>query len=285
VSVVVRPAGEADIDGVCELLHTHMSSRIPKERWRLLLDYPWRPRDANCGYLAADGDKVVGFLGLVYADRIIDGETHRFCNICAWYLLRDYRGQGIGQEIQTRSIADPGMTYTLVTATASTDRAFRRAGFEVLDEERYRLRSEAEDSGRLELIEGADMTAPLLAPNERAILEHHRAFNLRHVLFRAAGQSCYLILQNRKQGANISYHQVLYVGYPEFLGRHGQAMADSLLDGGNALFAVDRRFVPQEPGWQHEPIPQARLYRSSRLRPGQIDNLYSEIALLDLKLP
>ena len=140
MSVVVRPAGLGDIDGVCDLLHDHMSAKIPRERWRDLLDYPWRPPDADRGRVAVDDDRIVGFLGLVYADRLIGGAAHRFCNICAWYLLKDYRGLGIGQAIQKQSLADPAITYTLVTATASTDRAFRRAGFEVTDEERYLLR-------------------------------------------------------------------------------------------------------------------------------------------------
>jgi GNAT superfamily N-acetyltransferase len=285
MSVVVRPAGEADIEGVCDLLHTHMSAKIAKERWRLLLDYPWRPPDADRGCLAVDGERVVGFLGLVYSDRDIDGETHRFCNICAWYLLNDYRGLGIGQEIQRQSIADPRMTYTLVTATASTDRSFRGTGFAVLDDQRYRLRRDAESGGGLKIFEGPEAVEELITPAERLILGDHRAYNLRHVVFRAADQSCYLVLQNRKQGADISYHQALYVGNPDFLGRHGQAMANLLLHPGKSLFALDRRFVPHPPGWPHEPIPQARLYRSARLRPEQIDNLYSEIALLDLKLP
>ena len=80
-----------------------MSKKITPELWRRLLDYPWRPADASRGCVAVDGDRVVGFLGLVYADRPFNGRTERFCNICAWYLLKDYRGQGIGREIQARA--------------------------------------------------------------------------------------------------------------------------------------------------------------------------------------
>jgi len=285
VSVVVRPAGVADIDGVCDLLHDHMSSKIPRERWRTLLDYPWRPADADRGHVAVDGGRVVGFLGLVYVDRPVGGVIHRFCNICAWYLLKEYRGLGIGQEIQKQSIADPAVTYTLVTATASTDKAFRRAGFEVMDEERYCLKRQLGSTADIELIEGPDAVEPHLSLRDRAILLRHRTFNLRHLGFRHGRRNCYLILQNRKQGADISYHQALYVGSPDFLGRHGQAMADLLLDSDNAVFAIDRRFVRGQPEWEREPIAQTRLYRSRDLEPRQIDNLYNEIALLDLKLP
>ena len=107
MSVRVRPAEEGDIDAVVDLLFDNMSQKVSKERWRRLLDYPWRPPDADRGYVAVDGDRPVGFLGLVYVDRPVGDRIRRFCNICAWYLLKAYRGQGIGQKIQFGSVADP----------------------------------------------------------------------------------------------------------------------------------------------------------------------------------
>src|SRR5262245_20280559 len=100
MTAIVRPAEEGDIDRVVDLLYDNMSQKVSKERWRRLLDYPWRPADADRGRIAVDEERVVGFLGLVYADRLIGGRIERFCNICAWYLLKSHRGQGIGQQIQ-----------------------------------------------------------------------------------------------------------------------------------------------------------------------------------------
>jgi GNAT superfamily N-acetyltransferase len=285
MSVVVRPAAEADIDGVVDLLHGHMSTRISSERWRSLLDYPWRPADADRGCVAVDGDRVVGFLGLVYADRPLAGRMERSCNICAWYLLKDYRGRGIGREIQYASIADTRQNYTLVTATPGTDRAFRGSGFAVLDEERYVLSRQAGPPLHLECLEGPDTIEALLTPEERAILNDHRAFNLRHLFLRADGRSCYLIVQARKQGADVNYHQVMYLSDPGFVAAHGQAIADAILELGKAVFAIDRRFMPEPMPWETEKLRQPRLFSAPRLDPRAIDHLYNEIVLLDLKLP
>jgi GNAT superfamily N-acetyltransferase len=285
VSVVVRPAGEADIDGVVDLLHGHMSAKISPERWRTLLDYPWRPVDADRGCVAVDGDRVVGFLGLVYVDRPIAGRVERFCNICAWYLLKDYRGRGIGQEIQYASIDDKNQNYTLVTATAGTDRAFRGAGFQVLDDERYILRRQADPSPQLECLEGPAAVAALLPSDDRAILDDHRDFGLRHLLLNAGGRSCYLIVQARKQGEDVNYHQVLHLSDADFVAEHGQAIADTILEPGMAVFAVDKHFMPEPMPWESEGIRQPRLHSTPRLAPRLIDHLYNEIVLLDLKLP
>jgi GNAT superfamily N-acetyltransferase len=285
VSVVVRPAAEADIDGVVDLLHGHMSNKISRERWRSLLDYPWRPPDAGRGCVAVDGKRVVGFLGLVYADRPFAGRIERFCNICAWYLLKDYRGRGIGKEIQNVSIADKDQTYTLVTATAGTDRAFRGTGFQVLDDERWNLRRRVEAVSHLEWLEGPDAVEPLLSPEGRRILDDHRAFNLRHLFLSAGGRPCYLIVQARKQGEDVNYHQVMYASDPDFVAGHGQSIADAILEPGRAVFAVDKRFVPEAMPWESEKLRQSRLFSAPRLDPRAIDHLYNEIVLLDLKLP
>jgi GNAT superfamily N-acetyltransferase len=283
MSVVVRPAGEADSGGVVDLLHGQMSSKITRERWRGLLDYPWRPADASRGTVAIDGERVVGFLGLVYADRPIEGRVERFCNICAWYLHKDYRGRGIGREIQYQSIADKRLVYTLVTATDGTDRAFRGGGFQVLDDERYVLRRGAE-SPRLEWLEGADAVEAELSPAERKILRDHRAFNLRHILVRAGGRSCYLIVQAKKQGEDVNYHQVMHLTDPDFVTENGQAIADAILEEGRAVFAVDKRFLPEPMRWESEKLRRPRLFSAPHLPPSAIDHLYNEIVILDLKL-
>jgi GNAT superfamily N-acetyltransferase len=285
VSVTVRPAGEQDIDGVVDLLHGHMSAKISRERWRTLLDYPWRPTDAACGTVAVEGGRVVGFLGLVYADRPFAGRTERFCNICAWYLLRDYRARGIGREIQELSISDAEQTYTLVTATAGTDRAFRNVGFVVLDDERYILHRRDASRPTLEWLEGPEAVEALLPPAEQVILDHHRHFNLRHLLITTGKATCYLVVQARKQGEDVNYHQVLYLTDPEFVAAHGPEIADAILEPGKAVFAVDRRFLPEPMPWQSERVRQPRLFSAPRLDPASVDHLYNEIVLLDLKLP
>jgi len=286
MSVVVRPAAAEDIDGVCDLLHTHMSARISRERWRRLLDYPWRPADADRGRVAvADGGRIVGFLGLVYADRTIAGRQVRFCNICAWYLLKELRGTGIGRALQEGSIADRSATYTLVTATAGTDRAFRAAGFGVLDSERYILPRRGGAHREVELLEGADAIAHLLEPGERTVLSDHRDANLRHVLAVAGGRSCYIVLQNKLLGDDVAYHQVLHAGDLDFLSAHAEALAEHLLPEGKAVLAIDRRFILSDRPWPHETLRQPRLFSSPDLRPPEVDNLYNEIVLLDLKLP
>ena len=286
MSVIVRPAEEGDIDAVVDLLFDNMSQKVPKERWRKLLDYPWRPADADRGFVALDEGRVVGFLGLVYADRPIGGRVERFCNICAWYLLKSHRGQGVGQEIQFSAVADPRQTYTIMTATAATGRAFgSHSGFQVLDDTRYLLRRRVGSDPNVELIDDPEKIAPKLASGDQIILEQHRPYNLRHLLVRSGDQSCYVAMQVKRKGEDIDYHEVMYANDWQLLSESAQAVANALLPSDSAVLAIDRRFLTSDPQWECETIRLPRWYRSARVEPARIDHLFGEVALLDLKLP
>lgn len=283
---VVRPAEEGDIEEVVDLLFGNMSQKVPKERWRRLLDYPWRPADADRGRVAVDGGRIVGFLGLVYADRAIGGHVERFCNICAWYLLKSHRGQGIGQEIQFSAVADPRQTYTIMTATAATGRAFAaHSGFEVLDDTRYLLRRRSGAAATVDLIEDPAGIATDLSSGDQTILDHHLPYNIRHLLVRVGGQSCYVVMQVKRKGEDIDYHEVMYASDWRLLGEGAQALANTLLPSDSAVLAIDQRFLSGERDWDREVIRLPRWYRSAQVEPGRIDHLYGEVALLDLKLP
>ena len=77
----------------------------------------------------------------------------------------------------------------------------------------------------------------------------------------------------------------MHIGEPGLFAAHAQAVADRLLPPGKAVLAVDRRLLAGHPAdGRVESIPVARYYKSNRLEPRDVDNLYSELLLLDLKL-
>jgi acetyltransferase (GNAT) family protein len=279
MSARVRPARREDRAAVVELLHTRMNPRIARERWALLFDYPWRPADApDFGRVLERGGEIVGYLGATYVDRVIGGERLRLCNMSSWYLMREHRGQGHGRSMVLDLACDPDMTYTDVTATPQVHgMLLAHAGFAVLDAERWILRPDRGRAGGAVLGEAAD------SPE----LRHHRGMkDVRFLRAGIAGEECTLAVQVKKMGEDVAYHQVLYADAPEVLGRHAGAIANALLPEGPAVLAIDRRLVPARPADAAcEAIPQPRLFKSRRLGRERIDNLYTEVLLLDQKLP
>ena len=96
---------------------------------------------------------------------------------------------------------------------------------------------------------------------------------------------CLLIFSVKCKGADVETWDVLYTSDRRFLAGHGQALAEALLPVGSAVLAADRRLVSgAAPGAKAEPLPVPRFYKSPRLAPHEIDHLYNELQLLDLKL-
>ena len=76
------------------------------------------------GTVAADlwlrlnsGSTVVGYLGLIYASRTINGKRGEMCNLSSWYVEPAYRGWG-GAMLSEVLAHDPSLTYTALTAAA-----------------------------------------------------------------------------------------------------------------------------------------------------------------------
>ena len=277
---VLRPARPDDRDEVVELLHTRMNAKIPRERWGLLFDYPWRPDDApDCGRVLEDKGHVVGFLGATYVDRLIEGVLFRICNMSSWYLLRDYRGRGYGRAMARDLTADPNLTYTDLTATPQVHAMLLgHAGFSILDDERWLLRR-CESLKRFIAVRDSGTEAPHV--------RDHRGFrDLRIIEVAAEDGACTVVLQVKKKQQDIAYHQLLHVDQPSVLAQHAEAIATAILPEQPAVLAIDQRLLPIAPaGGEVERIAQPRLFKSRRLRRDQIDNLYNEVLLLDQKLP
>lgn len=285
MSAVVRPAGEADIAPVAALLHERMNPRIPVERWRRLLDYPWRPASVERGWLVEDRGRIVGFMGTIYSDRPVEGRVHRFCDLSSWYLIADYRGDGTGDALLQAGMAQPGVTYATMTARRATGRKIRALGFDILDATRslFRPRIGSERASLGCLRDPAAIRARL-APSQQAVLDAHRGFDIHHALVGDPG--LWLVYQRKLKGDAVAYHEILHASDPARLSTEAQAIADTLVTGENGVLAVDSRWmVAGDDQGTMEAIALPRWFRSPNLAPAAVDHLFSEVILLDQKLP
>ncbi|MBO0663694.1 hypothetical protein LQ948_13700 [Jiella sp. MQZ9-1] len=285
----IRPAGLEDIDAVAGLLNERMNARIPIERWRRILDYPFRPPEVERGWLAEDAGRIVGFMGTIYSDRPTAKGIRRFCDLSSWYLLADYRGSGVGDDLLRSGMAKPDVTYQTMTARRATGRKIRALGFSVLDSTRSLFRPGANPGmGGLRLIADETAIREKLTAAQRQRLDDHRGLDIHHAYLESdkTGTGTWLVWQRKLKGAAIAYHEVLHASDLSFLSQHASAIADCVCTGEAAVLAVDTRMLDEcaDKGVV-ETIPLARWYRSPDVAPRDIDHLYSEVLLLDQKLP
>ncbi len=283
----VRPAREDDIPAVVDLLHTRMNGKIEPQRWRRILDYPWRPPEAERGWLVEDRGRIVGFMGTIYSDRVVAGRTHRFCDLSSWYLMRDYRGDGTGDRLLRACMAKPDVTYQTMTARRATGRKIRALGFSVLDDTRRVFRPSAPSSRErsgLEIVGHPAAIRARLDPDQRRAHDLHAGFGLGEAYIPDFG--LWLVWQRKLKGEGIAYHEVLHASNPARLSANAQAICDAIVSGDTGILAIDSRWMREgDPAGTIETIALPRWFRSPNLEGVAVDHLYSEVILLDRKLP
>ena len=280
----LRLARPEDRDPVAAFLHERMSSRFSLERWRRLFDYGWLDDKPDCGVVVTENGGIAGYLGVIHAfaaDRRPAGADRQSQLLVHRALAR---GQGLGLAMLELATGDPGVTYTTFSSNPPALRLMANAGLRLLDQSRYLWRRTGA-AAAIEVLSGFDAVLPEVADHERQILEDHRDLPVQPHLLRVPEGEGLVILSVKQKAADIAYHEVLHVGRPALLARHAQAFADRVLSPGASVLAVDTRFLDGcECAAETEPIGVPRFFRSPDLAPRDVDFLYSEIPLLDLKL-
>jgi hypothetical protein len=259
---------------------TFMAQVFPKAKWDAagwmrLLDGRWAGQAGPYAITVRDAGRLVGVLGLVTATRPDVQGGARTANMSSWYLLKEYRRRGLGQAMIAAALSVPDATVTNLTSARAALPVVLASGLAVLDDTR--------------LIWPATGNAPPLSVRDASaddtqIIRDHAGLNIawQEVTTPDGPVTCALSIK-RKHDAYMT-HEVLHVSAPQIFAAHAAAIADSLLPPSAAVLAVDARLVPGAQG-QTEPIAVPRLYSPDRLAPAQLDHLYSEIVLLDMKLP
>ncbi|WP_156420911.1 GNAT family N-acetyltransferase [Aureimonas sp. AU22] len=278
----VRPAGPADVEPVAAFLHRFMNARVEPRRWRRILDAPWRPAGLERGWLVEDQGRIVGFMATIYSDRSTRLGLRRFCDLGAWYLERSYRGTGVGDALLRAGMERGDTTYVTLTARRATGRRIRALGFRVLDDRRELFAPRSIRSpGSLRL--GEDPAG--LGADARRRIADHAGLGVTTAIVEGAGAPVLIFLHRKRKGDDVLHHDLLHVSDPDFLATRAQDLADLLVDEG--VLAIDSRFLPSEGGGgSREAIPLARWFRLAEgIEARDVDLLYNETLLLDLKLP
>jgi hypothetical protein len=270
---------------VAELLHVKMDPRIPRDRWRRLMTYGWLADKPELGRVVDRDGRIAGFVGMVLSDRPVRGRCERIVDISSWYLEKELRGRGLGIGLMRSALADPDVTYCTMTPSPLRLHIFRAVGFEDLDTRRLVWRRGSDRDPLLAVERDAAALRAALDPAQRRMLDDHTGLAVTPVLARRAGADCLLVLAVARKDGGVETWDVLHASDRRFLARHGAAIAAALLPDGPAALVADSRLVDgAAAGAESEALATPRLYRSPRLAPHEIDNLYNELQLLELKL-
>jgi hypothetical protein len=265
-------------------------SKLSKDLWKTLFNYQWDRYSNYCGYGLFDDEVPVGYLGMLFSQRQINQQKHDFCNLTSWIVRPDYRSHSLSMMMPIMRLKDH--TITDLSASETVIKLSERLGFQQLDETIRVLLPYPMGLGR-----GRDDTLTFHRDNEIAALQLDKYDQLIFEDHRPYDHCRQLVLQvNKHEYCHLLYttnrHPILSYCHIQSISNislfdHYQATIRNLIsrETGIPLIVIDSRLVASGnfPFSIEIPLGRPRIYRSQKLQPAQIDNLYSEYILLGLR--
>lgn len=278
----VRGATAEDIPAITRFLNGFWPKISPAE-WRTLFDYDWIADKPDLGFVLTDeAGAITGFVATIYADRETRHGPRRFCNVSSWAVTPEHRAYAM--MLVREAIARRDCTVTNLSPTPEAQTAFLRLGFEPLDDSKLvwlplgnppsllrgaRTRIEDDRARLLELLDER---------GRRILADHPRC---KHLVIEDAGARTHVVrIVRRKRGVDVS--EMLYCSDAAHLKRVFERVKLHILRRDKtAALAADSRLLGA-----HAPrgltLARSACFRSADLRPADVDNLYSEYALLPM---
>lgn len=280
----VRPATPDMFDEIYPLLARHNPS-LPKEKWRLLVDYPWRSRDDELGYVLVERGEIVGFLSTLYSRRVVDGTEVKLCNTAHWVVREDFRAESL--KLFLTVLRQRDCTITNLTSSATVAAMMPKLRFKLLEKNLQLLFPTPMLPGRngSTITSDPNQVAGALDAGDLRIFHDHAGAEVGHVVVREGEEYCYVVFSRKRRrvyGLDVPYCHIHYISDRGlFLRQLARITWYFLRKLGAWFLAADERLVGQHPGaWSMvHALRTPRYYRSDVLAADQVDNLYTELVL------
>jgi hypothetical protein len=259
-----------------------------EEKGRKIFDYQWQRDETHCGLILVDGDRTVGFLGMIFSRRQINDKAEKFCNLTSWYVHKDYRSRAISMILPLHGMKD--YTITDLTPAKNVYTVQNKLGFKDLDAAGRLLlpfgrRLFQAKYSATELIHDIGAIENKLDGQNLKIFNDHQPYPCFHFLLSGKDRDCYIIYTKLKR-KRIPYVHLHYISDPDLFGLAYRNIRKSILSHARAYFIlIDSRLVKNRklPLSICLPYRAPKQYLSATLKPEQIDNLYSELVMLNLR--
>lgn len=261
-----------------------INPELSETEWYGLFTPQWHQPEKFCGYGLFCDSEMVGFLGFVFSQRTIDGQLEKFCNLTSWIVKEQYQGHGISLMLALRKLKD--YTITDLSASGKVITISKKLGFKELDNRMTVLPSMLGGVAppQLKIFTAKSSIQSQLKPPEQILFADHSSMErCHHLLANLRTEQCYVIFTVVKN-AKFPYSYVQYLGNPQLFTRYSLSIRRAIAKISRTSWVLlDYRMLQgTKPAFCFNlPIEMYKLYKSSKLKPEQVDNLYSELVILD----
>lgn len=282
---IVRRAVEVDFENTYPLFVKLNNYHLSKEDWRQLFVDHWKRGEDYIGYVLEDRKHIVGFLGLIFSNRVINGQKEKFCNLTSWVVEEKFRNQSIFLLLPVLKLEN--YTLTIHTSSKETYAVARKLGFVDL-ESHFRVilpfpSIKTLFSSCQVNVNGKNLNK-ILEWDSLEVYKDHLKFKCFHVYIRSSIGNCYLV-GARVFRKSLPFAQIYHISDSKVFAKFSSYIASVVsLKIKTIAVLVDERFLDGNVIWQSYScsLSNPRVYKSNSLERSNIDLLYSELPVLNI---
>jgi hypothetical protein len=279
-SVRICPITDEDVARVAQFLHGELNDRVSAATWAASIQPPWQTASPNHGFMLIAGQEVQGVYLAFYSQRQVDGQSEKICNLAAWCVTEAYRAHGL--RLVRAILAQDGYTFTDLSPSGNVVQLNARLSFQHLDTATSLVPNLPWPSwmSRTRVVsDPAKIQASLSGRDLEIYRDHARAPAAHHLVVLRDGESCYVIFRRDRRKNLPLFASILHVGnIPLFRETARHVYSHLFTRYGILATLAETRVVQHRPRFSF-PLrsPRPKMFRSGRLRAGQVDYLYSEL--------
>ncbi|WP_179004954.1 hypothetical protein [Winogradskyella forsetii] len=301
--MTVREATQLDFEAIYKLLASLNSTTLSKSDWKKITEVNFNTTNNHYGYVLEINDSLLGFIGTIFSERIVNGETLRFCNFHSWIVDPAAKTGGMALLLKVLKLKDHVITN--FTASEGPYKIFQGLKFKEVAYKNYKLfpLQNTEVLSKFKVLQINDNNSEkLLSHNEIKLYNDHKNFKNTQFLYLKHGDlGSFVISKKRsyipkvfnkapilKKGlkTRLSLAEIHYISRPElfFLGfsKTGIALKICRKLGWSLGVIVADRYIPEINTLKKKYYPSKRpyVYRHA-VNDHIIDTLYSEFFILN----
>lgn len=282
---VIRKAKIEDFEIIYPLLCELNSSRLTKDDWMQLFVDHWNHQQDYFGYVLIDNNIAVGFLGLLFSERLINNKIEKFCNMSSWIIKEQYRSESISLLFPVLGMK--GLTTTVFTPSTITYSVLKSFGFQDISSNRKLIPAVSLGSflnKKCSVAFDKEMITQGLTEGDLKIYSGHLKFNCIHLLIKSQEGNCYIVLKKCKE-KKLPFAEVHYLSNLDiFLKYIAKASVKICLSLKIFGLIVEERYLKGNHFKYSVTVKSYRqaIYKSPSLEKSDIDTLYSELFIFDL---
>lgn len=276
-----------DFDKVYPLLKI-LDPKMPEKRWRNLFIYKWKGVQDFFGFGLYHNSKLVGFIGTIFSQRELHKQTENICNLTSLIIKEDYRSQGLSKFLLAAVLSIKDITITGFSASERAYQLYKSLDFQEFETHKIKIPTYknliSKAKSPVDIKKVSNHNVGLLNEKEKEIYHDHKPYRSYHMIIKDGKDYCYVIFnvifRNKRVNAYLNY-----VSHPAIFNKHLRKFCRYLFLRHIAIFLIiDKRLIhiTNKLNYTEEKLPVPKIYKSETMKPQDIDNIYSELILLDI---